>query len=97
MLTTLPMDIFCLPPHSFGDFEDFLTRELARGQNVLDGEYMLPSGTSLPLGVMISKLRRSQMVSDVMMVSVCECGFVCLVSGAGCKAGTEHVSEGVCG
>ena len=54
-----------------GDFEEFLARELAHGQNVLSGDYVLPNGTSLPLGAMISKLKRSQMVDQVLQVGWC--------------------------
>jgi hypothetical protein len=40
-------------------------QEFAAGKHLLSGEYILPSGLSLPFGVMISKLKRSQMLGDV--------------------------------
>ncbi|GBF95881.1 hypothetical protein Rsub_08472 [Raphidocelis subcapitata] len=50
----------------WSEFESFLMQEFAAGRHLLSGEYVLPSGLSLPFGVMISKLKRSQMLGDVM-------------------------------
>ena len=41
-------------------------QEFAAGKQLLSGEYILPSGTALPFGAMISKLKRSQIMGDVM-------------------------------
>lgn len=41
-------------------------QEFAAGKRLLSGEYILPSGQSLPFGAMISKLKRAQMLGDVM-------------------------------
>jgi hypothetical protein len=41
-------------------------QEFAAGKQLLSGEYLLPSGTALPFGAMISKLRREQMMGEVM-------------------------------
>ncbi|KIY96288.1 hypothetical protein MNEG_11675 [Monoraphidium neglectum] len=50
----------------WGEFEAFMTEEFAAGKQLLSGEYLLPSGTALPFGAMISKLRREQMMGEVM-------------------------------
>lgn len=41
------------------------TQEFAAGKQLLSGEYILPSGTALPFGAMISKLKRAQIMGDV--------------------------------
>lgn len=40
-------------------------QEFAAGKHLLSGEYILPSGTALPLAAMISKLKRAQIMGDV--------------------------------
>lgn len=42
--------------------------EFAGGKNLLSGEYVLPSGTALPFGAMISKLKRDRLVGDLVRV-----------------------------
>lgn len=39
--------------------------EVAKGKDVLGAEYVLPSGLTLPLGSMISALRRARMVREI--------------------------------
>ncbi|KAG2425032.1 hypothetical protein HYH02_015083 [Chlamydomonas schloesseri] len=48
------------------EFEAFFMYEFAAGKSLLSGDYVLPSGTSLPLGAMISRLRRERLLRDLM-------------------------------
>ncbi|PNH08704.1 hypothetical protein TSOC_004735 [Tetrabaena socialis] len=48
------------------EFEVFMTQEFAAGKNLLSGEYLLPSGLAINFGVMIGKLKRNKLLSDVM-------------------------------
>ena len=43
-------------------------QELDKGKALLSGDYLLPSGTSLPFAAMVSKLRRGQVMQDIMQV-----------------------------
>lgn len=52
-------------PHRYCRPAPHPRQEFARGKHLLSGEYVLPSGTALPLGAMISKLKRAQMLVDV--------------------------------
>ncbi len=53
---------------SWKEFETFFMYEFAAGKNLLSGEYVLPSGTALPLGAMIAKLKRAKLMSDLIEV-----------------------------
>lgn len=46
----------------------FITEEFAAGKSLLSGEYLLPSGLAINFGVMIGKLKRDQLMGDVMQV-----------------------------
>ena len=41
---------------------------LERGDSVLNGELVLPSGLTLPLGAMIVALRRKEVMKDILLV-----------------------------
>lgn len=45
-----------------------MSQEFAGGKNLLSGEYVLPSGTALPFGAMIAKLKRQKVMQEVMQV-----------------------------
>ncbi|KAF5839139.1 hypothetical protein DUNSADRAFT_1452 [Dunaliella salina] len=51
---------------SWPEFENFMSNEFASGKTLLSGEYVLPSGTSLPFGAMITKMKRNRMIEDIM-------------------------------
>ncbi|KAI8462459.1 MAG: hypothetical protein J3K34DRAFT_500515 [Monoraphidium minutum] len=49
----------------WNEFEAFMMEEFAAGKQLLSGEYLLPSGTTLPFGAMIGTLKRGQVLGDV--------------------------------
>lgn len=65
------------------EFEAFLTNEFAAGKALLSGEYVLPSGTALPFGAMVAKMRRDRLMADVFTVGCMGGG---AVHGAWCSA-----------
>jgi len=55
-------------PCSWEEFEGYLSEDLAAGKTLLSGEYVLPSGTALPFGAMLTKLRRERLLQDIFEV-----------------------------
>ncbi|PNH10172.1 hypothetical protein TSOC_003114 [Tetrabaena socialis] len=51
---------------TWGEFQTFLLKEFAAGKNLINGDYMLPSGKRLPFGAMIARLKRQRVLEDVM-------------------------------
>jgi collagen type III alpha len=54
---------------SWEEFRRHMANEMARGKSLLAGEYLLPSGTSLNFGIMLGKLRRDKLMTEVLDVS----------------------------
>ncbi len=52
----------------------FMTEEFVAGKSLLGGEYLLPTGVSLPFGAMVDKLSRDRLMQEVMTVSAGEGG-----------------------
>ncbi|KAL6757574.1 hypothetical protein V8C86DRAFT_2622690 [Haematococcus lacustris] len=48
------------------EFSSFMSAEFNNGKNLLTGEYILPSGTTLNFGVMIGKLKRDKLMQDIL-------------------------------
>ncbi len=47
------------------EFHYFLSNEVMAGKDPLGGEYVLPSGLSLPISSMIAAIRRRKMLDEV--------------------------------
>lgn len=48
------------------DFKAFMTGEFTAGKNMLKGEYVLPGGQHLPFGLIIKRLKRHMLLSQIM-------------------------------
>lgn len=48
------------------DFRAFMTGEFIAGKNLLNGDYMLPGGQSLPFGLIIKRLKRHKLLTKIM-------------------------------
>jgi hypothetical protein len=48
------------------DFKAYMTAEFTAGHNLLDGEYILPTGQAFPFGLQIKRLKRWQLMRKVM-------------------------------
>ncbi|KAG2434960.1 hypothetical protein HYH02_012156 [Chlamydomonas schloesseri] len=51
---------------TWAEFQSFLLREFAAGKNLINGDYVLPSGKRLPFGAMIARLKRQRVLEDVL-------------------------------
>ncbi|KAK9823484.1 hypothetical protein WJX72_003079 [[Myrmecia] bisecta] len=50
----------------WSEFEAFTLNEIARGKRLLDEDYVLPSGLTIPFGSMIAVLQRKRLLDAVM-------------------------------
>eukprot|EP01025_Chloroclados_australasicus_P032839 TRINITY_DN33361_c0_g2_i1.p3 TRINITY_DN33361_c0_g2~~TRINITY_DN33361_c0_g2_i1.p3 ORF type:complete len:261 (+),score=32.90 TRINITY_DN33361_c0_g2_i1:495-1277(+) len=50
---------------SLEEFENFMKEEISLGKDILEGEYILPSGQALPMGSMLMKMNRQKIMEQV--------------------------------
>ena len=52
----------------WSDFESFVANEIQEGQDFMEGEFVLPSGTGIQFAAMVDILRRKSRLQAVMKV-----------------------------